>query len=185
MPAFGDPVRRITGVPTAEKPKVRIVNDHAQYVAAKWLPANQLRNALFEILLAVVAVVVVAISIFLQAASPERDWFRCSWAIVVLVGAIMEYRHNKLMHSIDIESIKWASGVGDPTVFQPNFLRKVVGYIAHVFVIVGTFMAAYGDLIVWLGKGAVGLLTFNSSGHRGTTVALRGKAEGRRRSAQR
>jgi hypothetical protein len=124
--------------------------DNTQYVKATWLEANKLKNAITDVFFIFLVTAVVIASLFMQSIDPATNWFMRSGAIVVLVGAVMEYRHNEFQHSIDTTSIKWASGMGAPVIFQPSHLRKALGYIAHIFVVVGTFIAAYGDLILSL-----------------------------------
>jgi len=83
----------------------------------------------------------------MQQAQPETNWFMRSGAVIVLIGAVLEYRHNGFLRRSDTESIKWASGMGGSIIFEQPAFRKILGYLAHVCVIVGTFIAAYGDLI--------------------------------------
>lgn len=126
------------------------MDDGTEYVKAKWLPANQLKSAVVDIFLVLLASFVVGLSLLMQSIDSATNWFLRSGAVVVLIGAVMEFRHNAFQHSIDMTSIRWASGVGGPVIFEPSHLRRILGYIAHLFVVIGTFIAAYGDLLLEL-----------------------------------
>ena len=126
------------------------MDDGTEYVKAKWLEANQLKNAIPDVSLVLLTALLVGSSLFMQSIDPSTNWFMRSGAIMVLFGAMMEYRHNNFQHTIDMTSVRWASGVGGPVIFEPSHLRSLLGYIAHSFVIIGTVIAAYGDLILGL-----------------------------------
>lgn len=119
--------------------------DHAKFVKPNWLPANQLKHVVIDVVLIATVILLVGASIFLQTILPEDNWFMRSGAVMALIGAVLEYRHGNFQRSFDMASIKWASGVGGPVIFEPRLIRVVIGYLAHVLVVVGTLIAAYGD----------------------------------------
>lgn len=123
------------------------MSDDAERPVVSWLPGNKLRDAALDLALILLLTIVLITSVILQSVQPDANWFMRSGAIMVLVGAVMEYRHNGFLRRADTESIKWASGVGGPVIFEQPGFRKVLGYLAHVCVVVGTFIAAYGDLV--------------------------------------
>ena len=129
------------------KKELPTLSNDAERPVVSWLPGNKPRDAALDIVLLLLLTFVLVISATLQGAQPETNWFMRSGAIMVLVGAVLEYRHNGFLRKADTESIKWASGVGGPVIFEQPTFRKVLGYLAHVCVVVGTFVAAYGDLI--------------------------------------
>ncbi|MGQ7262593.1 hypothetical protein [Vreelandella sp. V005] len=112
-----------------------------------WIPGNKLRDTTPDLLIIFVLFVTIAASIFLQFAHPETNWFMRSGALMVLTGAILEYRNSALMRRLDITSTKWASCIGSPAIFEPRPLKKKIVFAAHAFVVFGTLIAAYGDLI--------------------------------------
>jgi len=122
--------------------------DKEHYVV-DWILGNKLRNTIPDFLIILALLSAVSLSIMLQLAHPEANWFMRSGALMVLTGAILEYRNSSLMRRLDTTSIKWAKGFGRPTIFEPHPIKRKVAYIAHAFVILGTFIAAYGDIIAF------------------------------------
>lgn len=117
-----------------------------EHCIVDWIPGNKLRDAAPDILLILVLCTAVATSLYIQTLH-AGNWFMRSGALMVLTGAILEYRNNSLIRRLDTTSIKWAKGFGRPTIFEPHPLRRAIAYIAHGFVIMGTFIAAYGDIV--------------------------------------
>ena len=113
-----------------------------------WIPGNKLRDAIPDILIILALLLAIFVSIKLQLKYPDANWFMRSGALMVLTGAILEYRNSTLMRRLDTTSIKWAKSIGQPAIFEPHPVKSKIAYIAHAFVILGTFIAAYGDLIV-------------------------------------
>lgn len=124
-----------------------VKNDDGHVVVA-WIPGNKVREAIPDAIVLVGIGSVVCVSLLLQSIDPQTNWFSRSGALVVLLGAVLEYRHNNFASFASSKSIEWASGIGGPTVFELSSLRKSIGYIAHTCIVVGTFIAAYGDLIL-------------------------------------
>jgi hypothetical protein len=120
--------------------------DKEHYVV-DWIPGNKLRDTVPDFLIILALLSAVSLSIMLQLAHPETNWFMRSGALMVLTGAILEYRNSSLMRRLDTTSIKWAKGFGRPAIFEPHPIKSKIAYIAHAFVILGTFIAAYGDII--------------------------------------
>ncbi|MET3514682.1 hypothetical protein ABIC63_002461 [Pseudacidovorax sp. 1753] len=118
------------------------------HVVVAWIPGNKVREAIPDAIVLVGICLVVSASLWLQSIDPQSNWFTRSGAVVVLLGAVLEYRHNNFASFASAKSIEWASGIGGPTVFELSRLRKGIGYIAHTCIVVGTFIAAYGDLIL-------------------------------------
>jgi len=112
-----------------------------------WIPGNKLRDTTPDLFIILALFVAIVASIFLQLSQPETNWFMRSGALMVLTGAILEYRHGALMRRLDITSTKWANGIGPPAIFEPHALKKKIACAAHAFVIFGTLIAAYGDLL--------------------------------------
>jgi hypothetical protein len=118
------------------------------HVVVTWIPGNKVHEAIPDAIVLVGIGLVVSASLWLQSIDPQSNWFTRSGAVVVLLGAVLEYRHNNFASFASSKSIEWASGVGGPTVFELSRLRKSIGYTAHACIVVGTFIAAYGDLIL-------------------------------------
>ncbi len=121
-------------------------NDNG-HIVVPWILGNKIGEAIPDAILLVGVVLVVSASLWLQSVDPQSNWFMRSGGMVVLLGAILEYRHVTFVSLASAKSIEWASGVGGPTVFELSRLRRTIGYVAHACVVVGTFIATYGDLI--------------------------------------
>ena len=114
---------------------------------ADWMNGNKITHSIIDFILIIVALVVVITSIFGAFGSPVSDWFSRSGSVLVLIGAVLEYRYNRFSQIAIEESIRWASGVGGPTVFVfvLAWHRVVVKYIAHTFIVCGTLIWGYGN----------------------------------------
>lgn len=118
------------------------------HVVVVWIPGNKIREAIPDAIVLTGIVLVVSASLWLQSVDPQSNWFMRSGAVVVLLGVVLEYRHSGFESFASAKSIEWACGVGGPTVFELSHLRKSIGYAAHTCVVIGTFIAAYGDLLL-------------------------------------
>lgn len=115
-------------------------------VVVEWIVGKKVSNSALDLLLIIVALIVVATSILGLFGQPASEWFARSGSILVLVGAIIEYRSNRFSQIALEESIRWGSGTVDgPTIFIAAWHRVVVKYVAHTFIILGTFIWGYGD----------------------------------------
>lgn len=118
-----------------------------EHQVVDWIPGNKLRDAIPDVFIIFALILVIFFSVNFQLAHPEGNWFMRSGALMVLVGAILEYRNNSLMRRLDTTSIKWAKGFGRRVIFEPHPIRNKILCLAHAFVIAGTFIAAYGDVV--------------------------------------
>lgn len=115
-------------------------------VVVEWIVGNKISNSTLDILLIIVALSIVVTSILGWFGQPASEWFARSGSILVLVGAIIEYRCNRFSQIYIEESIRWGSGrVGGPTIFVAAWHRVIVKYVAHTYIILGTFIWGYGD----------------------------------------
>ena len=122
----------------------------------------------FEWILLLIGILCSVASILFDVQSTENTiWFARSGAIIVLVSAIVEYRLSSFIYA-DIAqaaqktALKLASmpKVSDnrmvEAMVKSNLIikpeaskpRKILSAISHVFIITGTIVWAYGDLVV-------------------------------------
>lgn len=108
---------------------------------------NRYKELKIEIILLLIAFLWVLFSYFISFTDSQGSWFARSGAIMVLLAVIVEFRFNnevvrKISSTIQIAvKMKLPVGVG---------IQKEKIYIsrtAHAFVIVGTLIWGYGDLI--------------------------------------
>lgn len=114
-----------------------------------WLKGNRIQEAIPDFLLVALCGGVVAGSIWLSLGDTSEAWVSRSGSVMVLIGAILEYRNANYLKVAMEESIRWASGVGGPVIFEWTWYRRLSRYIAHILVIAGTLLWGYGD--VWIG----------------------------------
>jgi len=121
-------------------------NEKDELFIAGWMPANQIKTAIFDFVFIFLGVIVVCLSTYFHIVEPGKNWLSRSGAVVVLLGAVLEYRHAYFAQKVAETSISWASGMGGPTIFGLAKHRITLKYIAHVFVVFGTLLWGYGDL---------------------------------------
>ena len=115
-----------------------------KYVA-DWMVGNKFYHSIIDFILILIGLAVVIVSIKGWLGDPVNEWFSRSGSVLVLIGAILEYKQTRFSQLALEESIRWASGVGEAVVFAHAWHRILVKYIAHTFVISGTMIWGYGD----------------------------------------
>ena len=68
-------------------------------------------------------------------------------ATILELSGIVEFRCNMYFNNALNESINQSNGIGPPAIYQPSGSRKFLQLAAHLFVIIGTIIWGYGDLI--------------------------------------
>lgn len=111
-----------------------------------WFGPNRLVSAILDMAVMLAGATCVVVSLALHATDPENNWFSRSGALLVLSGAILEYRHANYARRISEISISWASGVGNPPILGLAMFRIAIKYVAHCYVVAGTLVWAYGDM---------------------------------------
>lgn len=114
-----------------------------------WLRGNRAAEAIPDLLLVLLCGVVVGGSVWLSWHGSSVEWVSRSGSVMVLVGATLEYRNANYLKIAMEESIRWASGVGGPVIFEWAWYRRLSRYVAHTLVVAGTLLWGYGD--VWIG----------------------------------
>jgi hypothetical protein len=102
-----------------------------------------------EIVVLLIALIWVFISFYLQSMSPECEWMGRSGAVMTLCAVIVEYRLSRFIYE-DIHRANFLSKRVDLYVpFKPRVTkeRKWVARFAHLFIISGTLLWGYGDLV--------------------------------------
>ena len=91
----------------------------------------------------------VSISFYLQSSSPDSEWVGRSGAVMTLCVVTVEYRLTRFVYE-DIHRANFLSKVVELYVpFKPRVTieRKWVARFAHLFIISGTLVWGYGDLV--------------------------------------
>lgn len=119
-----------------------------EHVVATWVPGNRPADAVVDVVLMATVPLLVLCSLLLQAAYPPTQWFMKFGGVIVAIGILLEYRHARFATAATVASIKWASGVGGPTIFEQSDFRKFAGYFSHTCVVAGTVIAGFGDVVL-------------------------------------
>ena len=100
-----------------------------------------------EIILLAIASIWVVLSYFIPFTDDEGFWFARSGAIMVLLAVIVEFRFNNIVVKKISSTIKKAvlSKLALDTGIQKE--QKNIAITAHIFVVLGTIIWGYGDLI--------------------------------------
>lgn len=117
-------------------------------IVVTWLRGNRPTEAVPDLLIVLLCVVVVGGSVWLSWLGSSVEWVSRSGSIIALAGAILEYRNANYLKIAMEESIRWASGVGGPVIFEWAWYRRLSRYVAHTLVVAGTLIWGYGD--VWI-----------------------------------
>ena len=98
-----------------------------------------------EILLLFISIIWVFISLFIS-----ENWFARSGSIMVLFSVIIEYRLLKAHN--DMVNRKVQASVHTRRALKITVLEehKKISFITHIFLVVGTLIWGYGDLIFLL-----------------------------------
>lgn len=95
-----------------------------------------------EIILLLLSVLCVAVSYSISA-----EFFARSGSIMVLFSVIIEYRLLSAQNIHIDRKVKTAVYSGKPTNIKNTKEHKNMSIIAHIFVVLGTLIWGYGDLI--------------------------------------
>jgi hypothetical protein len=95
----------------------------------------------------IIASIWVVLSYFIPFTDDEGVWFARSGAIMVLLAVIVEFRFNNIVVKKISSTIKKAvlSKSALDTGIQKE--QKNIAITAHIFVVLGTIIWGYGDLI--------------------------------------
>lgn len=100
-----------------------------------------------EIFFLIIALSIVIISFIASLFDDEYLWFARSGSIMVLFAVIVEYKlNNKTLKSIN-KKVSASVTYKTPISLLNNTQHKYVSIIAHIFVVLGTLIWGYGDLI--------------------------------------
>lgn len=94
-----------------------------------------------------VALITVIISTGASMWWPGYNWFARSGAIMVLGAAVAEYNLALLQQEANSDAITIA-GLGVPASSNPSKVASRISYAAHVFLVLGTAIWGYGDLLL-------------------------------------
>jgi len=114
-------------------------------ITADWMSGNKIINSVVDLILILFALSILIASILGLFGTPINDWFARSGSILVLVGAILEYRCNKFSQIAIEESVRFSSGIGGSAIFALAWHRIAIKYIAHTLVVIGTLIWGYGE----------------------------------------
>lgn len=108
---------------------------------------NTFKKNKFEITWLGLAFLCVIISIVVSLAWPQGNWFCRSGAVMVLLSVIVEFHLGKLQQESNTSAIQIAGVVGVPYSGDLPLIKQYLAKTAHIFVIMGTLIWGYGDLI--------------------------------------
>lgn len=111
-----------------------------------FLSLKKFKPLLYEIVLLSIAFIWVLFSYLFPLVTEEAMWFARSGAIMVLFSVAAEFKLTK-KHKKKINSSMFLSGNGFPVTTRSTKEQTLVGNIAHIFIIIGTIIWGYGDLI--------------------------------------
>ena len=114
-------------------------------VVIDWLKGNKLEDSVGDFVL--IGIGLLSVITGWSFENEEYSWFSRSGSIMVLIGAILEYRYSLVSLGANLESIRWAKGPGNPVIFELARHQKFIKYTAHGFVIIGTVIWGFGDLM--------------------------------------
>ena len=100
-----------------------------------------------EIILLFFAFIWVLFSCFFPLTDDKAMWFARSGAIMVLFSVAVEFKLTK-KHKKKINSSMHLAGSGLSVTARATKEQTLVGNIAHLFIIIGTIVWGYGDLIL-------------------------------------
>ncbi|HCM1204851.1 TPA: hypothetical protein N2883_004524 [Vibrio parahaemolyticus] len=109
------------------------------------------RSYKLEWFLLFIAVTFSLISVFGDYLFVGFNWFARSGAILVLIGAVVEYRVSSHIYE-DIQRVQFQQSkisLPVPLKGKPTKNRKKIQIAAHTVIVFGTLIWGYGDL-VWL-----------------------------------
>ncbi len=78
-------------------------------VATDWMVGNEIYHSIIDSILILIGLAVVIVSIKGGFGNPVNDWFSRSGSVLVLIGAIIEYRHTRFSQIMLEETIRWGS----------------------------------------------------------------------------
>lgn len=100
-----------------------------------------------EIILLIIGFFFVIISYKASIYDIKGLWFMRSGAILVLFAAIVEFRLNdKTLKSINRKNVG-SHAFKTPINMNNSKEHNIIAFIAHIFIILGTLIWGYGDLI--------------------------------------
>ncbi|WP_460528736.1 hypothetical protein [Chitinimonas naiadis] len=100
-----------------------------------------------EVLLLALAATSVLLSAIAATYWPEKMLFARSGALLVLLPAIVDYRLGSLMKA-EISRASIVAALGYPTPVSLTTGQQWIGRFSHTFIVVGTLIWGYGDLIL-------------------------------------
>jgi len=115
-----------------------------------WLDGTKWRDSYLDMFVIVAALAFVVVSFLEHVKNPSENLFSRSGAVLVLFGAFMEYRQSKFERNAFEHSVLYSGGIAGYTVFGLPRHRSVIAFIAHLYILGGTVIWAYGDLLFLL-----------------------------------
>lgn len=108
---------------------------------------NKYKNHYIDIFLLIVSAFWVILAFVYPLHNDEALWFSRSGGVMVLLAVIIEYKsittHNKYIST----TIQAAIVTRLPLTIHKTKIQSYIDIIAHIYVILGTLIWAYGDLI--------------------------------------
>lgn len=89
---------------------------------------------------------IVVISVVVACKSGNWHWSSRSGAILILGGAVLEYRNADFLMD-GKQSFKYTTQNGIAALREGSRANVILKWIAHAMVIGGTFVAGYGDFV--------------------------------------
>jgi len=123
-------------------------NESLEKVHADWIDGVKWKDSWIDVLVIVVAIVFVAASLLFHAEYAHLGLFPRSGAVLILAGALMEYRQSKFERRAFEQSIRFSAGFGGHTVFGLPRHRGVIVFIARLYILSGTVIWAYSSLLL-------------------------------------
>ncbi len=108
---------------------------------------KKIKPLLYEVVLLSIAFVWVLFSYFFPFTNEETMWFARSGSIMVGISVIVEFRLT-VRHKKRINTSLFMASTGVGTTTRSTKEQKLIGNIAHFFIISGTIIWGYGDLII-------------------------------------
>lgn len=115
-----------------------------------WLPGNRWHHSFMDGLLLALGLLIVVVSYYNNPVYPDINLIGPSGAILVIVGAIVEYRHNSYEKIAINKSILYSAGEGEVVIFSFALHRKLLKWASHICVIAGSIIWAYASVFLKL-----------------------------------
>ena len=105
------------------------------------------KNLKIEIILLLGAFTWIIFSYFYSFGTKPETWFARSGSIMVLLSVIVEYKLAVLQQNKINRAIQKSSYIGMPARSKLSKEYNYISTVTHVFVILGTLIWGYGDLL--------------------------------------